>query len=280
MDKTYPFAAAAVATIVDGSAIAVGGFGLCGIPSDLVGALLDAVTSRLHVVSNNCGVDDGGLGVLLAAGRIDRMMSSYVGENKEFARQYLAGALEAEFVPQGTPAERLRDGGSGIPAFFTPAGAGTLVAVGGLPWRYAADGSVAVASPPRETRDFDGIEHILEDAVTTEYALVRAAVGDTHGNLVFHSSDRNFNPLAAMAGRANVAEVEQLVPAGALERDAVHLAGIFVQPSRPGCRSWRQENRQAHHGTRRHTAGRSLRWHSLAKEWPPARRWSRGREAT
>lgn len=207
----------------------MGGFGLCGIPSDLIRALYETGVSGLRVVSNNCGVDDAGLGILLGDRRIARMMSSYVGENKEFARQYLAGELEVELVPQGTLAERLRADGSGIPAFFTPAGAGTPVAEGGLPWRYAADGSVAVASPPRETRDFDGVAHILEESVTTDIALVRAAVGDPHGNLVFHGSARNFNPLAAMAGRTAIAEVEQLVPVGALDPAAVHLPGVFVQ---------------------------------------------------
>jgi 3-oxoacid CoA-transferase subunit A len=218
-----------VADIAHGATIAVGGFGLCGIPRDLIHALHAAGSADLRVVSNNCGIDGDGLGVLLGAGRISRMTSSYVGENKEFARQYLAGELEVELVPQGTLAERLRAGGSGIPAFFTPAGAGTPVAEGGLPWRYAADGSVAVASPARETRLFDGVEHILEAAVTTDFALVRAAVGDTHGNLVFHSSARNFNPLVAMAGRVTIAEVEELVPAGTLDPDAIHLPGLFVQ---------------------------------------------------
>ncbi|GAA4985050.1 CoA transferase subunit A [Yinghuangia aomiensis] len=229
MDKTWTSAADAVADIPDGATVAVGGFGLCGIPHDLIEALLDAGAGGLHVVSNNCGVDDGGLGVLLAAKRIVRTTSSYVGENKEFARQYLAGELEVELVPQGTLAERLRAGGSGIPAFYTPAGVGTAVAEGGLPWRYAADGSVAVASPARETRLFGGVEYVLEESVRTDFALVRAAVGDTDGNLVFHASARNFNPLAAMAGRITVAEVERLVPAGELDPDAVHLPGVFVQ---------------------------------------------------
>lgn len=215
--------------IPNGASIAVGGFGLCGIPDDLIHALLDSGTTDLRVVSNNCGVDDGGLGILLGAGRITRMTSSYVGENKEFARRYLGGELEVELVPQGTLAERLRAGGSGIPAFFTTAGVGTPVAEGGLPWRYAEDGSVAVASPARETRVFNGVEHVLEESVTTDFALVRAAVGDAHGNLVFHSSARNFNPLAAMAGRITIAEVERLVPVGTLDPDDVHLPGIFVQ---------------------------------------------------
>ncbi|GAA2531749.1 CoA transferase subunit A [Streptomyces fimbriatus] len=195
----------------------------------LIGALYATGASGLAVVSNNCGVDGRGLGVLLAAGRIARVTGSYIGENKEFARQYLAGELEVELTPQGTLAERLRAGGSGIPAFYTPAGVGTQVADGGLPWRYAADGSVAVASPPKEVRTFDGVEHILEHAITTDYALVRAARGDRHGNLVFHRAARNFNPSAAMAGRITVAEVEQLVEPGRLDPDEVHLPGVFVQ---------------------------------------------------
>ncbi|MFE5330014.1 CoA transferase subunit A [Embleya sp. NPDC056575] len=229
MDKTWASAAEAVADIPDGATVAVGGFGLCGIPHDLIHALLACGAGGLRVVSNNCGVDDGGLGILLAARRIARMTSSYVGENKEFARQYLEGELEVELVPQGTLAERLRAGGAGIPAFYTPAGVGTAVAEGGLPWRYSADGTVEVASPARETRLFDGAEYVLEESVTTDFALVRAAVGDTHGNLVFHSSARNFNPLVAVAGRITLAEVEELVPAGALDPDHVHLPGVFVQ---------------------------------------------------
>lgn len=157
------------------------------------------------------------------------MTGSYVGENKEFARQYLSGELEVELVPQGTLAERLRAGGAGIPAFYTPAGVGTQVARGGLPWRYAADGTVALASPPKETRDFAGRACVLEHGITTDFALVRAWRGDRHGNLVFRKSAANFNPLAAMAGRVTVAEVEQLVEPGELNPDQVHLPGVFVQ---------------------------------------------------
>ncbi len=180
-------------------------------------------------MSNNCGVDGRGLGILLAAGRIARVTGSYIGENKEFARQYLAGELEVELTPQGTLAERLRAGGAGIPAFYTPAGVGTQVAEGGLPWRYAADGSVAVASPPKKVRSFDGVDHILEYAITTDYALVRAARGDRHGNLVFRRPARNFNPPAAMAGRVTIAEVEELVGPGVLDPAEIHLPGVFVQ---------------------------------------------------
>ncbi|GGS99938.1 CoA transferase subunit A [Streptomyces chromofuscus] len=229
MDKQVATAAEALADVTDGRSFAVGGFGLSGVPEVLIGALYQSGAADLTIVSNNCGVDGRGLGVLLAAGRISRVTGSYIGDNKEFARQYLAGELEVELIPQGTLAERLRAGGSGIPAFFTPAGVGTPVAEGGLPWRYAADGSVAVASPPKETRVFDGVEHVLEHAVRTDYALVRAARGDRHGNLVFHRAARNFNPLAAMAGRITVAEVEELVEPGELDPDEVHLPGVFVQ---------------------------------------------------
>ncbi len=215
--------------MTDGQSFAVGGFGLSGVPEVLIDALYATGATGLAVVSNNCGVDGRGLGVLLAAGRIGRVTGSYIGDNKEFARQYLAGELEVELTPQGTLAERPRAGGSGIPAFYTPAGVGTQVAEGGLPWRYAPDGSVAVASPPKEVRDFHGVDHVLEHAITTDYALVRAARGDRHGNLVFHRAARNFNPLAAMAGRITVAEVEELVEPGRLDPDEIHLPGVFVQ---------------------------------------------------
>ncbi|MBI0380797.1 CoA transferase subunit A [Streptomyces albiflaviniger] len=228
MDKVVDSAADAVADIPGGATLAVGGFGLCGIPSTLIAALARTETAGLRVVSNNCGVDDWGLGLLLRAGRIARMTSSYVGENKEFARQYLSGELEVELTPQGTLAERLRAGGSGIPAFFTPAGVGTQVEEGGLPWRYAADGSVAVASPPKEVREFGGRRYLLEKSITADFALVRAEVADRHGNCVFHSAARNFNPLCAMAGRTTLVEAERIVEAGDLDPDAVHLPGVYV----------------------------------------------------
>ncbi len=232
MDKVVRSAAEAVADIPDGATLAVGGFGLCGIPSVLIRALLDAGTQDLEVVSNNCGVDDWGLGLLLQEHRIRRVVASYVGENKEFARQYLAGELEVELTPQGTLAERLRAGGSGIAAFYTRTGVGTQVAEGGLPWRYDADGGVAVASPPKpvETFTMRGVarEFVREEAITADFALVRAAVGDRAGNLVFRASARNFNPLCAAAGAVTVAEVERLVPVGTLDPDAIHLPGIFV----------------------------------------------------
>ncbi|MFC6880804.1 MULTISPECIES: CoA transferase subunit A [Actinomadura] len=229
MDKVIASAALAVADIGDGASLAVGGFGLCGVPETLIRALYDAGPAGLRLASNNCGVDGRGLGVLLEAGRVARVTASYVGENKEFARQYLAGELEVELIPQGTLAERLRAGGAGIPAFYTPAGVGTQIADGGLPWRHAADGTVAAASPARETRVIDGREYVLENAITCDFALVHAARGDRHGNLVFHRSAANFNPLAAMAGRVTVAEVEELVEPGDLDPDQIHLPGVFVQ---------------------------------------------------
>jgi 3-oxoacid CoA-transferase subunit A len=229
VDKTVATPAEAVADIPGGASLAVGGFGLCGIPSELIAALHERGVSGLKTVSNNCGVDEWGLGILLGAGRIARTIGSYVGENKEFARQYLSGELEVELVPQGTLAERLRAGGCGIPAFYTPAGVGTQVADGGLPWRYHPDGTIAVASPAKETRIFDGRAYVLEEGIVTDFALVRAAKGDTHGNLVFHASARNFNPLCGMAGKVTIAEVEELVGPGELEPDSIHLPGIFVQ---------------------------------------------------
>jgi 3-oxoacid CoA-transferase subunit A len=229
VDKVVGSAADAVADIASGASLAVGGFGLCGIPHVLIEAVLNAGASELETVSNNCGIDDAGLGMLLLAGRIRRTVGSYVGENREFARQYLAGELELELTPQGTLAERLRAGGSGIAAFYTPAGVGTLVADGGLPWRYNPDGSVAVASPAKEVRTFDGSEYVLEEGIVTDFALVRAAKGDRHGNLVYAASARNFNPLCAMAGRVTIAEVEQLVEPGELDPEQVHTPGVFVQ---------------------------------------------------
>ncbi len=232
IDKQVASAAEAVADIRDGASIAVGGFGLSGNPIALIQALLEQGTSQLSVVSNNCGVDDWGLGVLLNARRIRKMTSSYVGENKEFERQFLTGELELELTPQGTLAEKLRAGGAGIAAFFTQTGVGTQVSEGGLPRRYNPDGSIAVASPQKEVRVFapDGIEreYVLEEAITTDFALVHALIGDRHGNLVFHESARNFNPLAAMAGRVCIAQVERLVEPGEIDPDAVHLPGIYV----------------------------------------------------
>ena len=233
MDKVVASAAEAVADIGDGSRLSVGGFGLCGVPAVLIDAVLDSGAASLEAVSNNCGVDEWGLGRLLMARRLRRMISSYVGENKEFARQYLSGELEVELTPQGTLAERMRAGGSGIPAFFTATGVGTQVAEGGLPWRYDDAGNVVVASPAKEVRVFATAEgereFVLEEAIVADFGLVRAWKGDRHGNLVFRDSARNFNPLAAMCGRVTIAEVEHLVEPGELDPNDVHTPGVYVQ---------------------------------------------------
>ncbi len=220
MDKVVSSCAQAVQDIRSGASIAVGGFGLNGIPHNLISALLEQGATDLVTVSNNCGVDGWGLGVLLDAGRIRRTTGSYVGENREFERQYLQGLLEVELVPQGTLAERLRAGGCGIPAFYTPAGVGTQVAQGGLPWKHNPDGSVAIESPKKETRAFNGRDYVLEEGIVCDFALVRASIGDRHGNLVFHKATRNFNPLCAMAGKTTIAEVEVLVEPGEIDPEA------------------------------------------------------------
>jgi 3-oxoacid CoA-transferase subunit A len=237
IDKVWASADEAVADIGDGASLSVGGFGLSGVPIVLIDALARTSATGLHVASNNCGVDGWGLGILLEQHRIARVVASYIGENKEFGRQYLGGEVEVELTPQGTLAERLRAAGTGIPAFYTPAGVGTQVADGGIPWRYDSDGNVAVAGPPKEVREFpvttpDGTvvrtPFVLEHALRTDVGLVRAAKGDRHGNLVFNKSARNFNPLAAMAARTAIAEVEELVEPGEIDPDEVHLPGIFV----------------------------------------------------
>ena len=212
MNKVYPDAASALAGIVkDGQLLAVGGFGLCGIPEALIDALQASGVKDLTVISNNAGVDGFGLGKLLNTRQIKKMISSYVGENKEFERQYLAGELELEFTPQGTLAEKLRAGGAGIPAFFTKTGVGTLVAEG------------------KETREFDGEVYVMERALVPEVALVKAWKADKSGNLIFRRTARNFNPLCAKAGRICVAEVEEIVEVGELGPDEIHLPGIYVQ---------------------------------------------------
>jgi 3-oxoacid CoA-transferase subunit A len=211
MNKVYPSAKAALADIVkDGQTLAVGGFGLCGIPEALIAALRDTGAKNLTAISNNAGVDGFGLGQLLTTRQIKKMISSYVGENKEFERQYLAGELELEFTPQGTLAEKLRAGGCGIPAFFTKTGVGTLVAEG------------------KETREFDGATYVMERSLTADVALVKAWKADPAGNLVYRKTARNFNPMCAMAGRITVVEVEQLVEIGDIEPDQVHTPGIYV----------------------------------------------------
>jgi 3-oxoacid CoA-transferase subunit A len=229
MDKVVASAREAVADIPDGATLAVGGFGLCGVPVALIDALLEQGAHNLTTISNNCGVDDQALGVLLYAGRITRTISSFVGGNKELARLYLSGQMEVELTPQGTLAERLRAGGCGIPAFYTPTGVGTMVAEGGIPIRYDSDGNVVQTSEPKEVRRFGDQDFVLETALTADFGLVRAAVGDRHGNLVFHESARNFNPLAGMAARVTIAEVEQLVEPGEIRPEDVHLPGVFVQ---------------------------------------------------
>jgi 3-oxoacid CoA-transferase subunit A len=211
MNKIYPDAKAALAGIVaDGQIIAVGGFGLCGIPEALIAALRDSGVKGLTAISNNAGVDGFGLGQLLETRQIKKMISSYVGENKEFARQYLAGELELEFTPQGTLAEKLRAGGAGIPAFFTKTGVGTIVADG------------------KEIREFDGEQYVMERALVADVSLVKAWKADKAGNLVFRKTARNFNPNVATAGKVCVVEVEQIVEVGELDPDAIHLPGIFV----------------------------------------------------
>jgi 3-oxoacid CoA-transferase subunit A len=228
MDKTFPDAASAVADLTSGLTLAVGGFGLVGVPDALITAILDLGIGDLETISNNCGADGAGLVLLLEAGRIRRHIGSFIGNNKEFQRQYLAGEIEVELTAQGTLAERLRAGGNGVPAFYTPAGVGTLVSDGGLPWRYAADGTVAVASSAKEVREFDGVPYVLERAIHADVGLIHAYKGDRHGNLVYRRSARNFNPLCAAAGRLTIAEVEHLVEPGEIDPDEVHTPGIHV----------------------------------------------------
>jgi 3-oxoacid CoA-transferase subunit A len=211
MRKVYPDANAAIDGVQDGMTFLFGGFGLCGIPENSIAALKNRGVKNLTCVSNNAGVDGFGLGLLMLQGQIRKMVSSYVGENQLFERLYLSGELELEFCPQGTLAERLRAGGAGIPAFYTPTGVGTLVAEG------------------KEVRDFDGREYVLEQAIRGDFAFVKAWKGDKFGNLVFRKTARNFNPLAAMAGHTTVAEVEELVEIGDLDPDQVHLSGAFIQ---------------------------------------------------
>ncbi len=211
MDKVVASAAEAVADIGDGATVVAGGFGLCGIPELCIAALRDKGVTGLTVVSNNCGVDDFGLGLLLGNKQIDKMVSSYVGENKEFERQFLSGELKVELCPQGTLAERLRAGGSGIAGFYTPAGYGTQVAEG------------------KETREIDGKSYVFERGIVGDYAIVKAWKGDRHGNLIYRKTARNFNPLCAIAGRVTIAEVEELVEVGELDPENIHTPGVFVQ---------------------------------------------------
>jgi len=227
-NKIVSSASEAVADIPEGSTLCVGGFGLCGIPENLIAALVEHGVGGLTAVSNNAGVDDFGLGLLLKSGQIKRMISSYVGENKTFEKQYLSGQLEVELTPQGTLAERMRAGGAGIPAFYTPCAVGTMVQEGGCPIKYNADGTVAIASEPRELRRFGDREYVMERAIVGDFSLVKAWKADTRGNLVFRSTSCNFNADAATAGRVCIAEVEEIVEAGEIPPDQVHLPGIYV----------------------------------------------------
>lgn len=226
--KVFHSFEAVVKDIPDGAKILVGGFGLCGIPENLIAALVKQKTKNLTVVSNNAGVDNFGLGLLLKEKSIRRMISSYVGENAEFERQYLSGELELELTPQGTLAERIRAGGAGIPAFFTPTGFGTLVHEGGSPIKYAKDKTIEIASAPRQSQMFNGINYIMEEAITGDFALIKAHKADEAGNLVFNKSARNFNPTMCRAARCTIVEVEEIVPVGALDPDQIHVPSLFV----------------------------------------------------
>lgn len=226
LDKTIDSIDEAVADIPDGASIAVGGFGLVGIPARLIDALRAQGASDLTIISNNLGTEGFGLGLLLEDRKITRSIGSYIGANQEYARQYLAGELTVEFTPQGTLAERLRAGGAGIPAFYTKAGVGTQLADGGLPSRYHPDGSVAELSKPKETREFNGELFVLEEGIRADFALVHAHKADRYGNLVFRKTARNFNPDAAMSGKTTIVQAEHLVDE--LDGDEVHLPGIYV----------------------------------------------------
>ncbi|MEK3808172.1 CoA transferase subunit A [Bacillus sp. FSL H8-0547] len=211
MKKIYTSFTEAVSGIKDGSNLMVGGFGLCGIPENLILALVETGVKDLTIISNNCGVDDWGLGLLLKNKQIKKMISSYVGENKEFERQVLSGEIEVELVPQGTLAEKIRAGGAGIPAFYTPAGVGTPIAEG------------------KETRNFNGKEYLLEEALTADFSLVRASKADKMGNLLYNKTAQNFNPMIAAAGKVTIAEVEEMVETGSIQPDGIHTPGIYVQ---------------------------------------------------
>lgn len=226
LDKTISSLEDAVADIHDGASVAVGGFGLVGIPARLIDALRKQGATDLTVISNNLGTDGFGLGLLLEDRKISRSIGSYIGSNKEYARQYLAGELTVEFTPQGTLAERMRAGGNGVPAFYTKAGVGTQLADGGLPARYNSDGTVAEFSKPKETREFNGELFVLEESIRADFALVHAHKADRYGNLVFNKTARNFNPDAAMSGKVTIVQAEHLVDE--IDGDDVHLPGIFV----------------------------------------------------
>ncbi len=230
MNKVVQSAAEALekAGLKDGASIMMGGFGLCGIPENLIAATKALGVRDLTVMSNNAGVDDFGIGVLLASGQVRKMISTYVGENKLFERQFLDGTLEVELIPQGTFAEKLRAGGAGIPAFYTPTGFGTWVAEGGLPMKYDRAGQVIKVSEKKETREFDGRAYVLEHALRADFAFIKASRGDRYGNLIYRKTTRNFSPMMATAAARVLAEVENLVDAGALEPDAIATPAIYV----------------------------------------------------
>jgi len=231
--KVVNSAEEAIAGMKDGDTLCVGGFGLCGIPENLLDAVVKKGVKNLTAVSNNAGVDDFGLGRLLRTKQIKRMISSYVGENKNFEAQYLGGELEVELTPQGTLAERLRAGGAGIPAFYTRTAYGTVIQEGGNVIKYgpggAKGGIVEIASEPRESREFNGLGYVMEEAITGEFSLVKAWKADERGNLVWRGTSRNFNPDCAKAGKICIAEVEEIVPTGSLSPEEIHLPGIYVQ---------------------------------------------------
>ncbi len=230
MNKVVTDAAEALrrAGLKDGATILLGGFGLCGIPENLILATRELGVKDLTAISNNAGVDDFGLGLLLQTRQIRKMVSTYVGENKLFETQFLQGDLEVELIPQGTFAEKIRAGGAGIPAFYTPTGYGTQVSEGGLPMHYGKDGQVVKASARKETREFGGRAYVLEESITADFAFVKAFRGDTEGNLIYRKTARNFNPMMATAAATTVAEVEELVEAGGIDPDIVATPGIFV----------------------------------------------------
>jgi 3-oxoacid CoA-transferase subunit A len=215
-------------TLSDGATIMVGGFGLCGNPENMIEALLASGLKDLTIISNNCGTNDFGLGLLLKHKRIKKMISSYVGENKIFEAAYLGGEIEVELVPQGSLAEKIRAGGAGIPAFYTATGVHTLVSDGGLPMRYNAQAELIKSSPKKEIRSFGGRDYVLEEALVADLALVKALKADSFGNLIFNKTARNFNPMMATAAKITIAEVEELVPLGQLDPDHIHLPGAYV----------------------------------------------------
>ncbi|XP_055376934.1 succinyl-CoA:3-ketoacid-coenzyme A transferase, mitochondrial [Condylostylus longicornis] len=227
--KVYNNVDEIIADIPSGSKILFGGFGLCGIPENIIGALLRKKINNITAVSNNGGVDNFGLGLLIKERQIKRMISSYVGENTELVRQFLAGELEIELTPQGTLAERIRAGGAGIPAFFTPTGFGTLIQEGGSPIKYSKDGKIEIASTPRKSQTFSGKNYIMEEAILGDFAIVKAHKGDPFGNLVFNKAARNFNAPMCRAAKITIAEVEEIVPVGSLNPDEIHVPGIYVQ---------------------------------------------------